>query len=219
MFSEAVLRLIYWVAASIALGSLAGLAYEAQQAGSGNYYHLAPLIGSLLVALGWIVTTQTMIKTNMRQHTITVMLHYDSANVSQQHRKVIIEYLPEPNSVVVPGDKIPSYDTENHPFYEALDYELNQFDFMGNGVFSGVLDEELLRGSLDSKFLYYYTCAKPYIDYTQGIYGKRVWGSFCALCERWKSHPLAAESDEVPGNPYSIFVNAACDCGQRPPDP
>ncbi|HZV76378.1 MAG TPA: DUF4760 domain-containing protein [Candidatus Babeliales bacterium] len=206
MLSEYAIGLIYWIAAIIAVGSSTWIGYEAGVNPGGNYWHLAPIIGSVLVALGWIVTTQTMMKTNMRQHTITVMLHYDTANVSQRHRKLIIEYLPSLESLVVPGDRIPTYDDEGSPFYEALDYELNYFDFMASGVFKQVLDEQLLRDSFNSKFLYFYRCARPYIDHVQNTYGnERIWGNFCSLCEKWEKTPVVTAYQNIIGNPYSMF--------------
>jgi hypothetical protein len=194
---DAIVRGLYCSAAVIAVGSTVWLGLDANNNKIG-YWHLAPLIGSIIVAIGWIVTTQTMIKTNMRQHTITVMLHYDSAYANQKLGEVIIEHLPTPDDLVVPGDKIPPYGTETDKFYRALDFELNRFDFMATGINSGVFDEGLIRRTLNSKFLYYYRCARPYIDYVQGTYkNKRIWGAFCAICEKWKATPLPEQEDQA----------------------
>jgi hypothetical protein len=157
---------------------------EANQ--SGNYWHLAALIGSFLVTIGWIVSSENTVRNAQSQHSVKIVLHYNDDKLGQDHRATILQYLPNDDMVLRPGGSIPPYDSEQNPLYIAVDYELNAFEFISVATLKEVLDEDLIKESFRQQFLFFYKMTKPYIEHTQGKYGKSVWRYFCKLCNKWE---------------------------------
>ena len=94
-----------------------------------QYWHIAALGGSLILAIGWIVASENTVRNAQRQHAITISLAYEYDRKSAERRRVIRKYLPTGLTQLVPDpaakpEPIPPYSDVAHELYEAIDYEL-----------------------------------------------------------------------------------------------
>ncbi len=153
-----------------------------------QYWHIATLVGSLIIAIGWIVASGNTVRNAQRQHAITISLAYEYDAKSAERRKTIRRYLATGRTQLIPSQgsdpPIPPYSEVAHELYEAVDYELNFMDFIANGVLSETLDNTLIRNGMQSQFFYRYYQAKPYVQAVRRQ-NRRIWSSFVEICDEW----------------------------------
>jgi hypothetical protein len=172
---------IYGAIGLFALAFLIAFALEAwRYPSSGAYWHIAALIGSIIIAAGWIVTSENTVKNNARQHTITVILDYDRNPQHDKNWAVIIKYLPGADDIL--GPPTASGIPDDHALYKAVNGELDYLEFIALGVLSEVFDNDMIKSAFQVDFITLYQTAKPYIDYERQTDG-----------EIWDLLPLAEE--------------------------
>ena len=147
--------------------------------------YLAPFLGSVLITIGWIVASENTIKNAQRQQSVSIVLYYNGDKVGQKHRATIVEFLPDPKTILQPGGELPSFGDEGHPLLRAIDYELNFFEFVAVGVRREVLHEGLIKDSFYTNFLQMRDSCRQYIAYVQGRYGPTVWVHYSWICDKW----------------------------------
>ncbi len=177
------LKLTYGVALAIGLSAAGWFISEGWPRAC---YIAAPIIGSLLVAFGWIVTSENFIKHNKRDQVLKNLT--DSRGQNQKRWDLIYGYLPDPSDTLpLPGEST-AYPNANHELYKTVDDLLNDFDFLAFGAEEGVYDERLLRAAMEPDFSLLYSTAERYIKYTQeSQHDPEIWAPFCRVTKRWES--------------------------------
>ena len=104
----------------------------------GELWRIAVFLGSVLLTVGWMVTNEIAILTNRRHHTINMITDYISGRQHIRDREVIRESLPKREDKLTP--EIVDFDDENATLTQAIDRELNFFEFAAIGLESGDLD-------------------------------------------------------------------------------
>jgi hypothetical protein len=154
----------------------------------------APVIGALLVAIGWMVTSENTIQNSARDHTIRVLLDYQS-DESVKLWKTIRTFVPRPTALKLPGES-DGYGEPDHEVFQAVDKQLDAYDFIALGVRFGVYNDSMLESALRPNFFDLYNLAGNYITYTRTLTGdQEVWAEFTSLCLNWRaSSPVPGES-------------------------
>jgi len=182
-FSGLALKLTYGVALAIGLSTAGWFISEGWPRAC---YIAAPIIGSLLVAFGWIVTSENFIKHNKRDQVLKNLT--DSGERNQTRWDLIYRYLPGANDTLpLPGETA-AYPNANHELYKTTDTLLNDYDFLAFGAEEGVYDERLLRAAMQPDFSLLYFTAERYIKHIQDSQNDpEIWAPFCRLTKRWDS--------------------------------
>jgi hypothetical protein len=173
---------IYAVLVVVGVGVSVWLAFEGPSPSS---WHAAPVIGSLLVAIAWIVTAQHTVQVRMRDHTIGVIRECQGDEA--KHRRALIrKYLPQQHAVLeLPGES-PEYGSPDHEIYRAVDDQLDAFDRIALGVKYGLYDDAMLKGALKTTFRELHDLADRYIQYTQDSENDAdIWRDFSGLSAKW----------------------------------
>jgi hypothetical protein len=148
-------------------------------------YYAAPVIGSLIVALGWIVASENTIRNSQHDQTIKAILSLKGPE-NERCWKLILKDLPGANDVLALPDSGLIY-SESNRLYDAVDNLLNEFDFIALGARKGVYDRRMLRSALENDFITLYDLAANYISHTQRVEGDgEIWLDFCRLSTSWK---------------------------------
>ncbi len=175
---------IYFGIGLFALVFLALFALEAwRNPSAGAYWHIAALIGSIIIAAGWIVTSENTVKNNARQHTITVILDYDRNVQHDKNWDVIIRYVPGANDILGAPEEVGL--TPDHELYRAVDRELDFLEFIALGVLNEVLDNPMTKSAFQVDFQILYKTAKPYMDWVRQD-DSEVWEAFYKLAVLWE---------------------------------
>ena len=171
--------LIVGVAAAAVLGSL----YQEIIKQDGKVWNAAPFLGSLLITIGWIVTSEVAIGNSRRQHTITLITQHAFDVTRAANRDIIKLTLPSYQSKLMAS--MADFADETLPLLKAIDLELNFYEFLAVGVVRGDLDEQLIRRSLQSQFMNFYLQAEDYIIFWQSR-NKATWSELSAMYTRWR---------------------------------
>jgi len=145
--------------------------------------HLAPFLGSILVSIGWIVTSEVNIGNSRRQHTITLITQHAFDAQRAANRDIIKKHLPSFQSKLLPTLSI-YFDDETSPLLKAIDLELNFYEFLAVGAASGNLDESLIRQSLGSQFMAFYVQVEAYIAHWRAK-NDTTWRELSRMYTRW----------------------------------
>ena len=167
--------------------------------------YLGPFFGSILITIGWMVTSHITVRNAQRQHTVTIISHYNEDKSSQEFGSLIVKYWPDATTPIAPRDgadnaadyncrQIPSFDAAYHELFAAMDYELNALEFMSVAVFNETMDEQMLKDSLKTRFTLSRKLMRLYIEARRQQYGTTIWCNFSALCDKWEN-----ESDDFVG--------------------
>jgi hypothetical protein len=178
---------IYAIVLAGSFGSLAWLIGLEQHSKNPAYWHIAALIGSVVIAIGWIVASENTVRNAQRQHSVSISLAYEYHSGAEERRKVIREFLPKATSRLDPAkdSSLPQYSDVGHDLFAALDYELNFMDFIASGVSSETLDGGLIRDSFRTQFFFRYYQAEPYIRHIRSR-NANIWKALYDLCEEWE---------------------------------
>lgn len=178
---------------SIALYYISVLVVEAQRApttNGGNLWHVAAFAGSILITIGWIVTSANVTKNSQRQHTISAALAYNNNRTVSEHWKTIRRYFPDETAVLEPGvNRVPPYQDRTHPLYRAIDYILDEYEFMALGVNTEAFDAYMVDNAMGYKFAYFYKQMRNYIEHCRRTAGNELWLEYTSLCDRWSKCP------------------------------
>jgi hypothetical protein len=153
----------------------------------GAVWHAATFFGSILVTIGWVVTSETAIRSSKRQHTITLITQHAFDPKRGENRDIIKRYLPTYQTRLTP--QIADFSDETHPLLKAIDLELNFYEFLAVGAHRDDLDERLLRESLYGQFSNFYRQNIDYIKYWQAIGEGSTWSHMTKMYVRWSQKP------------------------------
>lgn len=200
---RATLNAIYFYIAVVALAALAAFLLEAwRNPASGAYWHVAALVGSIIVAAGWIVTSENTVRNNARQHTIAVLLKHDEEDANKRW-KLINQALPGDSVLGMDCMLIETKQTWAE-LYDAVDLQINTYEFIAMGIVEEVFDEPMMLNTYRNDFLSMYNLAEPYIANARaGVNSTDVWDNFCEVCVKWQSlQPTGGRR-----NLFSMFAN------------
>lgn len=187
-------RLLFPIYAVAFFGSIAALIFLAYpwphypQSTPAVDWHgaVAALIGSLIVAIGWIVSSENTVRNAQRQHTITVMLKFEYDAEAQKRHETFRKYLPDPQMRVQPGDAIRDFnDPQAHELLAAVRADLNFMEFIAVGVQCEALDRRMVKKSLRLSFLFTSWRYRPYMDHQQRTRDADIWKAYRTLAEEW----------------------------------
>jgi len=180
------MRWRHWVYVGVAIlvGVVLSPLLRETRAPDGAIWHAATFFGSILITVGWVVTSETAIRNAKRQHTISLITSHMSDPTRISNRKVIKKALPTYDTKLT-LDKAGSFDDETLPLLEAIDMELNFYEFAAAGIQSDDIDEALLRECLRGQFCNLYRQNEDYINHWRS---KRslTWQHLSAMYQRWK---------------------------------
>lgn len=149
----------------------------------GNIWHAAPIIGSLLVAAGWMVTNLNTMRSNEIEHTLKLLERYGLSTESIRRWDIINSYDPETTVLEPPGEYVTV--PRDRDAYEALDGELDDCEYIATGVLKGVYDDKMLRHELEQSFFTLYRFGRKYIAHER-LEDKLYWIRFTTVCEKWR---------------------------------
>lgn len=89
----------------------------------GKVWNAAPFLGSLLITIGWIVTSEVAIGNSRRQHTITLITQHAFDVTRAANRDIIKLTLPSYQSKLMAS--MADFVDETLPLLKAIDLELN----------------------------------------------------------------------------------------------
>ena len=171
-------RIAFWFVCAliIVVGAVASVWFWNEGSATNNTWHAAPVIGSLLVAVGWMVTSLNTIRSSELEYTLTLLGRYRVSAESQSRWEIISDHDPE-NTVLAPPDG-KSDASEDDPVYDAVVGELNESEYIATGALKGVYDNEMLRYDLEPDFLLLYRFAIRYIEFVRVLDGDpEVWAA------------------------------------------
>lgn len=153
-------------------------------------YYAAPVIGALLVAVGWMVTSLNTVANNEKEHTLDLIATRRADEKSDERWKLIRHHFPRVDDVLEPRKNNPSYASDDE-LYSAVDKELNDGEFIAVGAFRGVYDNAMLRNELELQFFKLQKVAELYIsDVRARDKDDEIWICFSKLCADWRRGPL-----------------------------
>jgi hypothetical protein len=162
-----------------------------------NTWHAAAVIGSLLVAVGWMVTSLNNIRSRELEYTLRLLANYRVSPESKNRWAIINEFLKTGQTLSLHGNK-------GEPICDAVSGELDDYEFIASGAMQGIYDNKILRYELRSDFALLYGLAEQYIQEIQvDDEDPEIWEYFCALCKRW------AEATDHSERNAKVFLCAA----------
>jgi hypothetical protein len=167
------------VIVAVGIGATAWFVVEGLSASPTNAWHAAPVIGSLLVAVGWMVTSLNVIRNRELEYTLRILADYRVSPESKTRWEIINGFLETKQTLSLKGN-------EDEPISGAVDGELNDYEFIASGAVRGIYDEAMLKYELGSDFLLLYRLAERYIQEFQADNDDtEIWEYFCKLCKKW----------------------------------
>jgi hypothetical protein len=177
---------LYIAVALIAVAVLVPLLAETMRPG-GEVWHAATFLGSVLITIGWVVTSETAIRNSRRQHTITLITQHAFDPNRGRNRDIIKKYLATYQTRLT--KEIVDFSDERHELLQAIDLELNFYEFLAVGAATDDLDERLLRQSLHSQFCNFYLQNLDYIKHWQALGSGSTWSQMSRMYVRWSRLP------------------------------
>ena len=181
---------IYLVVGLVA-ASIAVPLYREAAANAGDLWHVGPFLGSILVTVGWVVTSETAIRNSKRQHTIALITNHIGDPARAANRKIIQATLITNDTRLTPPMLTASAPAGTHPFDNtadpllvAIDSELNFYEFAAAGIVSDDIDETLLRNCLRGQFCTFYAQTDDYIRHWRAKRAQ-TWEYIAAMNVRW----------------------------------
>ncbi len=147
-------------------------------------WRAATFIGSISVTVGWVVTSETTIRNSKRQHTISRITAQTSDQSRIANRRTIKAALPSSDSKLT-VDIVGFLDNELHELPDAIDRELNFFEFAAAGIQSDDIDENLPRECLQGQFVNFYRQNQDYINHWRAKL-QTTWRHIATMYQRWK---------------------------------
>lgn len=158
------------------------LGYESFWTKDGEAWHMSIFAGSVLLTIGWIVSTEVTINSARKRHTIDLITYYIFNPQRTDDRTLIKRYLPrhvdELNNTIV------DFNDETHELTTAVDRELNFFEFLAIGINRGDLDDDLAKRCLKSIFCNFHDQVEHYIEHWRNQ-DNTTWEHLGPLCKKW----------------------------------
>ena len=148
----------------------------------GEIWHAAPFLGSMLIAIGWIVTSEANIRSSKRQNTIMLITQHLLDNNRTKNRTTIRKTLPTYETNFTP--QMVSFDDEDHELIKALDIELNFYEFIAAAARRDDLDEKLLKVCLRGMFTHFHKQCSDYIKHWQ-TKNSDTWSQMDWMRRKW----------------------------------
>lgn len=161
-------RFIIWIAAlAVASGLLSGAYLFLQRRSDTHPYPLLGTCATIVVAsLGWAISAHTAHTNSVRQNTINILLaRFSQTTYTDSLHRFHRGFGYEVSSRIARGAlraKILGSD-EDKRSVEAVNYILNYFEFLSQGVLLGDLSAKVVRENLRGTICYYYDKCEPYI--------------------------------------------------------
>jgi Domain of unknown function (DUF4760) len=186
------MRRRYWVYALVIAAAIAILVPLIKEAmgPNGQIWHAATFFGSILITVGWIVTSEINIGNSRRQHTITLITQHIVDHGRAINRDIVREYLPS-YTTKLSESRCLKFSDENHRLLKAIDLELNFYEFVAAGVDRNDIEERLLRLCLRGQFCCFYEQCSDYIDHWRAK-NANTWCHINRMYRRWSRPSLVA---------------------------
>ena len=143
-------------------------------------------IGTIFVTIGWIVTNEISLINSRKQHTINLITDYMINTQRIYDKRMIRRYLPAYTTKLTAG--IVSFDDEAHELCEAVDRELNFFEFIAIGLETGDLDLDISTRSIKTLMCSFCRQTEDYINHWQDK-EPTTWEHMVALWKKWGDNP------------------------------
>jgi hypothetical protein len=184
-------KALFWVICIVIIAfGLTIASFFAFEGKPNAYYYAAPVIGSLLVAIGWIVTSANTLKNNERDHTLKLISERAVNEEAKARRNLIYERFPNDDNVLPLPGETSEYPDGKHAIYLAVFEEINNNEYVAWGALQGIYDTALLRNEIEDYFLKLFTLGSRYIPYIRRSFGDdEIWEHFSRLCIKWSKRP------------------------------
>ncbi len=178
------IRARYCLYSLVGLVALLGIAYDFYDIfhASGQTWQVTTFPGAVLVATGWIVTNELALRNSRRQHTINLVTTLMTNERRIQDKEKIRSKLPRGKHL---NRTILDYDNENDLLAQAIDRELNFYEFLAIGIFNADLDERMAKRMLRGLVVGFVEQVEDYILYWQSK-DRETWADVYALHKKWQ---------------------------------
>lgn len=183
-FSKPRFRIRYGVYLGVGTIALAALAFDAYDITSHGYpeWQLTTFLGSIIIALGWVVTNEISLNNSRKQHTISLLTNLMNNERRIQDKAVINAILPPYGSPITAS--MADYEKSTDPFIQAIDRELNFYEFIAVGLDSGDLDPIISKRFLEVLVPNFVEQMTDYIEFWQKK-DARIWKYVIELSKAW----------------------------------
>jgi hypothetical protein len=173
----------YCVYAGVSVIALVALGFDIINNvwGDQKQWQITIFLGSMLIAAGWVVTNEVTIRNSRKQHTINLITTLMTNQKRIEDKEKIREKLPRSQRL---NRTILDYDAENDPLAQAIDRELNFYEFIAIGLATGDLDENIARRMLDGLLTNCVWQVEDYILHWRSK-NKTTWEDVSELYKRW----------------------------------
>jgi hypothetical protein len=151
---------------------------------------VATFLGALLAAAGWVISNEVSTLNSRKQHTIKFITDYLTNSQRISDKQVIDTKIPYPTKLT---PTLVGYTNSADPFIQALDRELNFFEFMTIAILRGDMSEALARRMMADFLIAYYEQCDDYITYWQARKAN-TWAGLTALYRKWEALPAEARA-------------------------
>lgn len=177
---------IYAVVAIVALVIAAFLIRADMQDPTERLWHAAPFFGSMLITVGWIVTSEMSIRNSKKQHTIGLINQHRFGAIREKNLTAIQKILPTTDAILTSG--VANFDEEGNESLRAIDAELNFYDFAAAAVRRDDIDEALLQACLHGQLTNLYKQTELYINHWRKK-DPLIWCDVVRMRNRWARRP------------------------------
>ncbi|HEY1722571.1 MAG TPA: DUF4760 domain-containing protein [Magnetospirillaceae bacterium] len=179
-------RIRYLVYISVAIAAALGLRFamlDSVAPGGPHYLEALSFSGAMLVATGWIVTNEVSIRNLRKQHTITLISDFLIRKERIEDKKLIKTKLPK--LALITSIAGLDYGDDNNDLLQAIDRELNFYEFIAVGLKNGDLDGRISYDIVRGLLVGFITQVHPYIDYWR-VKDPETWEHAVQLADKWK---------------------------------
>ncbi|MBT3553406.1 MAG: DUF4760 domain-containing protein [Rhodospirillaceae bacterium] len=149
-----------------------------------NLWQLSIFTGTIFLSIGWIVSNEISILNSRKQHTINLISDYMINSQRIKDKTVIKKYLPKYTDKLTSA--IMNFEAEDLDIGQAIDREINFFEFVAVGLETGDLDPNITERSIKSLAVNFYIQVEDYIGHWQSK-DESTWEHFKNLSIRWNS--------------------------------
>lgn len=185
-FSKPRFRIRHGVYLGVGTIALVALGFDAYDITTHGYpeWQVTTFLGSIIIALGWVVSNEISLNNSRKQHTISLLTNLMNNERRIQDKAIINAKLP-PYGPPIKAD-IADYEKSTDPFIQAIDRELNFYEFIAVGLDSGDLDPIISKRFLEVLVPDFVEQMTDYIQFWQRK-DPRIWKYVIELSRTWST--------------------------------
>lgn len=151
---------------------------------SDNLWRIAILLGPILITIGWMASNEVLLVNQRKHHTINLITDHISGK-QRIKDKTLIRYKigSHPNKM---SRAIADFDKEDDKIIQAIDREINFYEFLAAGIVTGDIDKRIVERTLTANLCDFYEQMESYITHHQNK-NPTTWEHYTDLYNNWQS--------------------------------